>query len=106
MICSCECLPDGVLESREAGRDVRTEMDAQEPSPALRQHLEVAARCRRLDDAESVFLPRDRQIVGLVAGDLQKNAGVRAALVGLSGRVQEARSESQAGGYPLVIADH
>src|ERR1700674_226659 len=63
-MCSCERLPNGVLEQRQAGRDVRPEMDAQDTPVALDQHLEVAACLRRLDDAEGVFLVRHLDIGG------------------------------------------
>ena len=78
-------------------RDIRTEMDAQRAAVALDEHLEIAARLRRLDDAERVALAGHRQVRGVVAGDLQEDAGVGAALVGLAGRVQEARAEAEAG---------
>ena len=80
-------------------------MDAQHAPVALGQHLEIAARLRRLDDAEGVFLARHREIVGVVAGDLQEHAAVRPALVGLPGRMQEARPEAEAGGDALAVAD-
>ena len=88
----------------QAGGHVRAEMDAQRAPAALGQHLEVAARLGRLDDAEGVLLARHRQVVRVVAGDLQEDAAVRPALVGLAGRVQEARPEAEAGGDALPVA--
>ena len=105
VIGSCERLPDGILEGRQSRRDMGAEMHAQHPPVALGQHLEIAARFRRLDDTESVFLVRHLEIGGVVAGDLQEHAGVRAALVGLPGRMQEARPEAEAGGDALAVAD-
>ena len=105
VICSCERLPDGLLEGRQSRRDMRAEMHAQHPPVALGQHLEIAARFRRLDDAEGVFLIRHLEIGGIVAGDLQEHAGVRAALVGLPGRMKEPRPEAEAGGDALAVAD-
>ena len=84
---------------------MRAEMHAQHPPFALGQHLEIAARLRRLDDAEGVFLVRHLEIGGIVAGDLQEHAGVRAALVGLPRRMQEPRPEAEAGGDALAVAD-
>ena len=78
---------------------------AQGAALALQQHLEVASRLRRLDDAEGVLLPGHGHIDRVVAGDLQEDAGVRSALVGLPGRVQEARAELQAGRDALRVAD-
>src|ERR1700720_4433327 len=81
--CSSERLPDGFLEGRQTSCNVGTEMDAQDTASALRQHPEVATRFRRLDDTEGVFLPGNLNIAGVVAGDLQKHAGIRPAFVGL-----------------------
>ncbi len=72
---------------------------------ALGQHLEVAARLRRLDDTERIFLIRHLQIGGIVAGDLQEHAGVRPALVGLARRMKEPRPEAEASGDALAVAD-
>ena len=80
-------------------------MNAQDTPAAFREHVEITARLRRLDDPEGIFLVWNREIEGVVAGDLQKNATVRAAFIGLPGRVQEARSEAHAGGDPLAVAD-
>jgi hypothetical protein len=80
-------------------------MDAQDTPVAFDQHLEVAARSRRLDNTESVFLTRYLDIGRIVASDLQEHAGVRAALVGLPGGMQEPRSEAEAGGDALAVAD-
>src|SRR5882762_8844692 len=99
-------LPDRFLERRQAGRHMGAEMHAHNAPPALRQHLEVAARLRRLDDAEAVGLIGDRKIVGIVAGDLKEDAGIGPAFVGLAGRMEETRAEADAGRHPFAIADH
>lgn len=80
-------------------------MHSQCPSTALLQDLEVAARLRGLDRAETVPGPGDRQVEGISAGDLQEDAGVRSAFVGLAGRVQEARTKAYAGCHTLRVAD-
>src|SRR5579864_4375210 len=80
-------------------------MHAQDTPIAFDQHREVAARLRRLDDTEGVFFARYLDIGRIVASDLQEHAGVRTALVGLSGGMQEPRSEAEAGGNPLAVAD-
>src|ERR1022692_565991 len=102
------CMSDGpshqFRQLAQASRHVRPEMDAEGPPPAVRQHLEIAARLGGLHRAERVRLARDREIVGIVAGDLQEHAAVRPALVGLSGGVQEARSEAETGGHLLPVA--
>src|SRR2546425_7785935 len=73
---------DRLLESPQAGPDTRAEMHAEGPAAALRQHLEVAARLRRLHHPESIGLSGHRQIGGVPACDLQEDAAVRPALVG------------------------
>ena len=52
---------------------------------ALREDLEIPSGLGRFDHTERVLLSRHGQIDGVVTGDLQKHAGVRPALVGLSG---------------------
>ena len=81
-------------------------MNPQGTPAALGQDLEIAARLRRLDHAEGVFLAGHRQILGVLAGDLQEDAAVRAALVGLPGRMQKARAEAEAGRRFGAVADH
>src|ERR1700675_409203 len=85
---------DRLAQFGKARGDVRSEMDAQGAAAALGQDVEIATRLRRLHDTESVFLARHRQILAIIAGDLQEDAGIRAALVGLPGRVQEPRPEA------------
>jgi hypothetical protein len=98
-------LSNGVLERREPGCYMPAEMDAQHPPVALRQDIEIAARLRRFDDAEGVFLVRHLDIGAVVAGYLQVHAGIGPALVSLSGRMKESRSKAEAGGDALAIAD-
>ena len=95
-----------LLEPPGSTRRRRPQMHAQRAAAALGQHLEIAARLRRLDDAEAcTSAPAPAGRAGVVAGDLQEHAGVRPALVGLAGRVQEARPEAEAGRDPLAVAD-
>src|SRR5690348_9109501 len=70
-------------------------MNMQGPAPALAKNLQIAAGLRRLYHSECVLLPGNRDIPGIVAGDLQEDAGIRPAFVRLSRGVQEARSETQ-----------
>src|SRR5262249_49186274 len=72
----------------------------------LRKHLQIAARLRRLDDAKGVGLAGHRQVFGVIAGDLQKDAAVRAALIGLSRRMLEARAKTDAGRRFGPVTDH
>ena len=75
---------------------VRAQVNAQRAAVAVEQDLEIAAGLGGFDRAESVFLVGNRQVARVVRSDLQKDAVVCAAFVGLSGRVQKARSEAQA----------
>src|SRR5260221_13242404 len=80
-------------------------MNAQSPPPALGEDIEIAARLRRLDGAESVFLAGHGKVLRIVAGDLQEDPRIGPALVSLSRRMQEAWAETQAGRDALRIAD-
>src|SRR5262245_28926372 len=80
-------------------------MHTQSPAAALREHFEIAPRLRRLYHSKCVLLSGDRQVRGIVTGDLEKHSRIRAALVSLPRGVQEARAESQARGHPLGIAN-
>src|SRR6476660_719744 len=82
---------DGRLECCEPCGDVRPEMKTKHASPTFRQHLEIPPGFCGLDDAKGVFLAGNWEIVGVVACDLQEDAAVGPALVGLPGRVKKAR---------------
>src|SRR5208283_3394211 len=72
------------------------EVDTQRTTTALQQHLEVAAGLRCLHDAEAIGMAGHVDIHRIIAGDLQEYTGIRAAFVGLPGRMLEARSEAEA----------
>ena len=80
-------------------------MHAQCAPAAVGQHVEIATRLRRLDDAETGLLAGHGEILGLIGGDLQEYAAVGPALVGLSGGMQEARSELRAGRDVTFVAN-
>src|SRR6185437_8084028 len=80
-------------------------MHPQGAPAAFGEDVEIAARLRRLDDAEAVPSARHVEVARIVAGDLQKDARIGAALIGLAGRMEEARAETEAGGDPLRAAD-
>src|SRR5207248_601976 len=105
MIClsGTQSLFDGMLQRRQARRNISAQVHAYRPALTFSEYLKIAPRLRRFHHTESVLLAGDRQILGVVASDLQKNSGVRAALVSLSRRVQEARSETQAGRHALRV---
>src|SRR2546427_10394709 len=91
---------DGLAEPGQSVLHIGPEMHAQRAAPALPQHLEVAERLSGLHDAERVSATRHREIVGVVAGNLDEHPGIRAALVGLSGPAQISRPEADTGRDP------
>src|SRR5919201_5091549 len=89
-----ERLADVLVQTPEAGEHVRPEVDADGAPAAGRERAEVAERLRLLQGAEGVGRARYRQILRVGRGDLQEDARVRAALVELPRRVEEARPVS------------
>src|SRR5205814_508993 len=67
--------------------------------------VEITARLRRLHDAEAVAAAGNGEILGAVAGDLKKDAGIGSAFVRLAGGMEEARPETETGRDMLGIAD-
>src|SRR6266704_1311030 len=81
-----------------------SKVDAQGAAAALRENGKIAPGLRRFDDAESVLLPRHRQILGVIASYLKENAAIRAALVGLPSGMEKARAEAKNRGHFFLIA--
>src|ERR1700675_1629795 len=92
------------LKCFQTGRHVGAEMDSQRAAVAVRENLEITSRLRCLYHAERVLLTRHGEICGVVAGDLQEDAGVRTALVGLPRGMEEPRAEAEAGGDFFLVA--
>src|SRR5919198_4039882 len=84
-------LADVLVQALEAGEHVSAEVDADGAPAPGRERAEVAERLRLLQGAEGVGRARYRQILRVGRGDLQEDARVRAALVELPRRVEEAR---------------
>jgi len=63
-----------------------------------RKYCEIAAGLRSLDDTERIFLVGDRNIDGVVTGDLQKTPVLGSALVGLARGVKKTGAETKNGG--------
>ena len=87
-------LLDGSAERIETCVEVTRDVCPQGATAALREYFEIAARLRLLDYAKGVGLARHRQILGIVASDLQEDAAVWSALVGLPRRVLKTRPEA------------
>src|SRR5215510_921784 len=80
-------------------------MHPQGPAAPLGEYGKISAGLRGLDHSEGIFLPGNRQVGSVVAGDLEEYAAVRTALVGLSRGVQETRAETEAGCDLFAVAD-
>src|SRR5947209_6734434 len=78
-----QSIEDRSVEHSQSRFQVALEMYPQRAAATFGQHVEIAARLRRLDDAETGFLAGHREILGVVGGDLQEYAAVGAALIGL-----------------------
>ena len=88
----CGLAGQRVGERLQPGVDVGAQVDAQRAAAAALEHLQIAQRLRVAQGGEGVALAGDGQIGRRVRGQLQEDARVRAALVQLAGRVQEARA--------------
>src|SRR5258708_21258864 len=80
-------------------------MDAQGAAAAFGKNGEISTGLRSFHHTEGVFLSGDRQILGIIASDLQENAAIGTALVGLPGGMQEARAKAQNRGHFFLVAD-
>src|SRR5216683_1191686 len=103
---SGEARLDRRFQRGEPGLDIAAEMDAQGAPTALGEDIEVAARLRRLDGAEAVSAAWDAKVAAIIVGDLQKNAGIRSAFVGLAGRVEKAWPKADTSRDAPGVADH
>src|SRR3981189_1351132 len=79
-------------------------MHPQRTAAALGQHVEIAACLSSLDHAESGLLTGYREIFGVIGGDLQKYAAVRAALISLAGGMQKTWAAFGAGRAMALVA--
>src|SRR5260370_25433124 len=79
-------------------------MDAQGTAATFGKHSKIAAGWRRLHHTEGVLLSGHRQILSIVASNLQEDAAIGAALVALSGGLHEARAEAEYHGHLFLVA--
>ena len=84
---------------------VSAEVHAQRSPLAVGQNLEVASSLCRFHHSESVLLSGNRQVLSIVACDLQEHAAVGATFISLSGGVQKTRPEAEARRHMFAIAD-
>src|SRR5271169_680422 len=96
---------DSTAERGEARVEVASDVHPQRAPASFGENVEITARLRRLDHAKGIGLSGHQHVLGVVAGDLQKDAAVGSALVGLSRRMLEARPEANAGRRLGPVAD-
>src|SRR5580704_6169572 len=104
----CEKLTQCCLNRRcelpQSRAYIAPQMHPQRATTPFGQYLEIPARLRRLHHPECVLLLRHRQLDGVVACDLQEDARIWSAFVGLTRGMQKSRSKAQAGRYMLFVA--
>src|ERR1700674_1619374 len=100
----CDGFFGSFRERRESRLQILSQVYAQCAAAAFRKNREVAAGLRGLHDPEGVLLPGHWKILGIVAGDLQEDAAIGTAFVGLSSGVQEARAKAENGGHFFPVA--
>src|SRR6266849_6426969 len=100
----CDCFLHSFRERRESRLQILSQVHAQGAAAAFGENREVAAGLRGFHDPEGVLLPGHGKILGVVAGDLQKNAAIGTAFVGLPGGVQEARAKAENRGNLFLVA--
>src|SRR5215813_992985 len=100
-----DCVLHGLRKCVQAGLQILAEVDAQSAPAAFGENVEVAASLRGFHDTKCIFLAWDCQVGSIIAGNLQEDAAVWAALVGLSCGVQKARAKAEASGDFLFVAN-
>jgi hypothetical protein len=82
---SFQGVANGFVQGGQSGGDIGAEVDAQEAALAFGKNVEIPARLGDLDHSEGELVSGHRQISGVVAGNLDKDASVRSALERLAG---------------------
>src|SRR5580700_4117970 len=80
-------------------------MNSQCPAIPLRENLKIASSLRGLYDPECVFLFGHRNINCVITSDLEKDAGVGSALVGLARGMLKTRAKFRTGGDTFFVAN-
>ena len=93
------------MSARSAGSTATLQVHAHAAAMPLVQRHPIAQRLRRQQRAEADVHARNHRIVGIVRGDLQHDARVRAAFMQLPGRMQEARAETDGRRDSMRIAN-
>src|SRR5262249_2493568 len=103
-ICMSNLAIERRLQRRQASGNLAGNVNVQGAPAALEQDIEITARLRSFDHAETGAMPRNRQIFAVIGGDLQEYAAVRPALVSLPGRMQKSRAEFETGCNATTVA--
>ena len=85
---------DQLGQPLQARPDVAGDVNPQQATATLGQNRQVTPRLGRGDNAEAGLPAGNGTVMRRVGGDLQEDAAVRAALVGLAGGMQEARAKA------------
>ena len=93
------------MRAARCGRIVALQAHALGGQPERAQRFQVADRLGVLERRERVRLAGDLDVLGPVVEQLQEAPGLRAALVELAGRVQEARAVAERGRRLRRVAD-
>src|SRR3954447_24032039 len=88
---------DGILNRGKPGFYISLQIHPQDAPVTFGKDVEVPARLCGFDDAEACAMSWDRQIPGIVGGNLEKHAAIGTALVSLACRMQETRTKAEAG---------
>src|SRR5579859_1606817 len=80
-------------------------MDPQCTAIPFCENLKIAPCLGRLYDPKCVFLFGHRNVDRVIASDLEKDAAVGSALVGLAGGMLKTRPKFRAGGDALFVAN-
>src|SRR5262249_5202760 len=98
-------LLDCAAQRGETRIEIASDVGPQSAAAALGEDVVIAACLRCLDDAKGVGLSWHGQVVGVVAGDLQKDAAVRPAFIGLPCRMLKAGPKADTGRRLGAVAD-
>src|ERR1700692_629942 len=83
---------------------IAAEVHTQSAALAVGKNLKISPRLCRLHHPESVLLSGNLQVLRIVAGNVQENAAVGSAFVGLSRRMQKAWTKTETRCHALAIA--
>ena len=78
-------------------------MDSERPAPSFGEYLKIPSRLSSLDRSKCVFLSRDREVVCIIASELQEDPTIGSAFVSLPAGMKEAWAKFQAGSNSFLV---